>query len=92
WKIDVSQLISDEIQNIAISGHTYGIKAPMTLDFPALITRLCRKAGVDIPNVATKRISIIVNDDYVLMYCVPKLAHEEAPQPQAHAPPAGPAR
>ncbi|KAL5073150.1 hypothetical protein RYX36_012134 [Vicia faba] len=39
------------------------------------------KAGVDIPNVATKRISSIVNDDYVLRHYVLKLASEAAPQP-----------
>ncbi|KAL5058443.1 hypothetical protein RYX36_030047, partial [Vicia faba] len=64
----------------------------MTIDFPVLITRLCRKEGVDIPNVDTKRISRIVNDDYVLRHCVPKLAGEAAPRPQAHAPLAGLAR
>ncbi|KAL5054407.1 hypothetical protein RYX36_035089 [Vicia faba] len=61
----------------------------MTLGFPALITGLCRKEDVDIPNVATKRIISIVNDDYVFRYCVPKLAGEAAPQPQVYAPPAG---
>ncbi|KAL5075415.1 hypothetical protein RYX36_014399 [Vicia faba] len=76
WKIDIAQVISDEIRKIAISGHTHGIKAPMTLAFPDLITGLCRKAGVDIPNVATKMISNIVNDDYVLRHCVPKLADD----------------
>ncbi|KAL5069269.1 hypothetical protein RYX36_020156 [Vicia faba] len=55
-------------------------------------TQLRRKAGVDIPNVANKRISSIVNDDYVLRHCVLKLAGEAAPQPQAHAPPAGSAQ
>ncbi|KAL5100524.1 hypothetical protein RYX36_004851, partial [Vicia faba] len=64
----------------------------MTLAFPALITELCRKEGVYIPNVATKRISSIVNKDYVLRHCVPKLEGESAPQPQAHAPPTGPDR
>ncbi|KAL5081560.1 hypothetical protein RYX36_009981 [Vicia faba] len=80
WQIDVAQVISNEIQKIAISGHSHGNKAPMTLGFQALITRQCRKAGVDIPNVATKRISSIMNDDYMLRHCVPKLAGEAAPQ------------
>ncbi|KAL5074317.1 hypothetical protein RYX36_013301, partial [Vicia faba] len=66
WKIDVAQVISNEIRRITISGHSHGNKAPMTLGFLALITGLCRKAGVDIPNVATKRISSIMNEDYVL--------------------------
>ncbi|KAL5082502.1 hypothetical protein RYX36_010923, partial [Vicia faba] len=92
WQIDVAQVISNEIQKIAISGHSLGSKAPMTLAFSALITGLCRKAGVDIPNVATKRISSIVNDNYVLRHCVPKLGGEATPKPQAHAPPAGPTR
>ncbi|KAL5057359.1 hypothetical protein RYX36_028963 [Vicia faba] len=61
----------------------------MTLGFPTLIMGLCMKTGVYIPNVATKRISSIMNDDYVLRHCVPKLAGEAAPQPQAHAPPVG---
>ncbi|KAL5065588.1 hypothetical protein RYX36_027325, partial [Vicia faba] len=69
-----SFVIFNEIRRIAISGHSHGNKAPMTLGFSALITGLCRKAGVDIPNVATKRISSIVNDNYVLLHCVPKLA------------------
>ncbi|KAL5096773.1 hypothetical protein RYX36_001100 [Vicia faba] len=73
-----------------MSGHSHGNKAPTTLGFPALITRLCMKADVDIPNVATKSISSIMNEDYVLRHCVPKLASETAPQPQAHAPPTGP--
>ncbi|KAL5068297.1 hypothetical protein RYX36_019184 [Vicia faba] len=81
------QVISNEIRRIAISGHSHGNKASMTLGFPALITGLCRKVGVDIPNVSTKRISSIVNEDYVL--CVLKLAGEAAPQPREHAPPTG---
>ncbi|KAL5069726.1 hypothetical protein RYX36_020613 [Vicia faba] len=89
WKINVAQVISNQIRKIFISGHSHGIKAPMTLGFPALITGLCRKEGVYIPNVATKRISSIVNVDYVLQNYVSKLAGEAAPQPQAHAPPAG---
>ncbi|KAL5097653.1 hypothetical protein RYX36_001980 [Vicia faba] len=88
WKIDVAQVISNEIQRIAITGHSHGNKAPMTLGFPALITGLCRKPGDYIPNVATKRISSIVNEDYVLWHCVPKLAGEASPQSQAHVPPA----
>ncbi|KAL5069948.1 hypothetical protein RYX36_020835, partial [Vicia faba] len=73
-QIDVAHVISKEIRRISIIGHSHGNKAPMTLGFPALITGLCRKAGVDIPNVATKRISSIVNEYYVLQHCVPKLA------------------
>ncbi|KAL5071874.1 hypothetical protein RYX36_022761 [Vicia faba] len=92
WHIDVAQVISNEIRNISISGHSHGNKVPMTLGFLDLITGLCRKAGVDIPNVSTKSISSIVNDDYVLRHCVPKLEREAALQPQAHAPPAGLAR
>ncbi|KAL5058273.1 hypothetical protein RYX36_029877 [Vicia faba] len=89
WQIDVARVISNKIRRIAISGHSHGNKVPMTLGFPALITGLCRKVGVDIPNMATKRISSIVNEDYVLRYCVSKLAGEEAPQTQVHAPPTG---
>ncbi|KAL5054712.1 hypothetical protein RYX36_035394 [Vicia faba] len=37
------------------------------------------KDGVDIPYVANKRFSSIVNEDYVLRHCVPKLTSEEAP-------------
>ncbi|KAL5072997.1 hypothetical protein RYX36_011981 [Vicia faba] len=73
------------------SGRSLGSKAPTTLGFPALIMGLCRKESVDIPNVATKRISSIMNDDYMLRHCVPNLAGEAAPQPQAHVPSAGPA-
>ena len=80
WQSDVAQVISNEIRKIVISGHSHGNKAPMTLGFPALIMGLCRKPGVDILNVATKRISSIVNDDYVLRHCVPKLSGEAAPQ------------
>ncbi|KAL5052725.1 hypothetical protein RYX36_033407, partial [Vicia faba] len=90
WKIDVAQVIPNEIKRILISGHSHGNKAPMTLGFSALITGLCRKVGVDIPNMATKRIISIVNEDYSLQHCMPKLAGEAAPQPQAHAPLAGP--
>ncbi|KAL5067888.1 hypothetical protein RYX36_018775 [Vicia faba] len=86
WKIDVAQVISNEIRRIAISGHSHGNKAPMTLGFPTLIMGMCRKASVEIPNVDTKIISSIVNEDYVLHHCVSKLAGEEAHQPQAHAP------
>ncbi|KAL5075847.1 hypothetical protein RYX36_014831 [Vicia faba] len=92
WKINVAQVISNEIRRISINGPSRGNKAHMTLGFLALITGLCRKTGIDISNVATKRISSIVNEDYVLRHCVPKLAGEAAPQPQAHAPPAGPVR
>ncbi|KAL5056471.1 hypothetical protein RYX36_037153, partial [Vicia faba] len=83
-------VISNEIRRIAIRGHSHGNKAHVTLGFLALIMGLCRKEGVDIPNVATKLISSIVNEDYVLWYCVLKLAGEATPQPQAHAPPVGP--
>ncbi|KAL5069458.1 hypothetical protein RYX36_020345 [Vicia faba] len=98
WRLD---LVSETLAltpnhgfflNTSNYGHSHGNKAPMTLGFPDLITGLCRKVGVGIPNVATKRISSIVNDDYVLRHCVPKLAGEAALQPQAHAPPAGPAQ
>ncbi|KAL5101960.1 hypothetical protein RYX36_006287 [Vicia faba] len=89
WKIVVAQVISNKIRIIAISGHSHGNKAPMTLGFPALTMGLCRKEGVDITNVATKRISSIVNEDYVLRLCVLMLAGEAAPQPQAHSPSAG---
>ncbi|KAL5099848.1 hypothetical protein RYX36_004175 [Vicia faba] len=91
-QIYVAKVISNEIRKIAISGHSHGNKAPMTLGFLALITGLCKKVGVDIPNVATKRISRILNGDYVLRHCVPKLAGEEAPQPHAHAPSTGSAQ
>ncbi|KAL5095778.1 hypothetical protein RYX36_000105 [Vicia faba] len=53
---------------------------------------LCRKAEVNILDVATKSISSIVNEDYVLRHCVPKVTGEAAPQPQSHAPPTGPVR
>ncbi|KAL5101582.1 hypothetical protein RYX36_005909 [Vicia faba] len=64
----------------------------MTLGFLALIMGLCRKAVVDLPDVATKRISSIVNEDYVFRHCVPKFTGEAVPQPQAHAHLAGPVR
>ncbi|KAL5056224.1 hypothetical protein RYX36_036906 [Vicia faba] len=89
-QIDMAQVISNETRRIAISGHSHGNKAHMTLGFLTLITGLCRKAGVEIPNLDTKRINSIVNEDYVLRYCVPNLAGEAAPQ--AHAPPGDPAR
>ncbi|KAL5098808.1 hypothetical protein RYX36_003135 [Vicia faba] len=89
---DRNSVISNEIREIAISGYSHGNKAPMTLGFPDLITGFYRKVGVDIPNVATKRISNIVNKDYLLRHCVPKLAGEAASQTQVHAPPTGLAR
>ncbi|KAL5062028.1 hypothetical protein RYX36_023765, partial [Vicia faba] len=92
WKIDVAQVISNEIRKIAISGHSHGNKTAMTLGFLAPITGLCGKVGVYIPDVAIKRISSIMNEDYFLRHCVPKLTCEAAPQPQAHAPPTGPVR
>ncbi|KAL5097559.1 hypothetical protein RYX36_001886, partial [Vicia faba] len=75
-----------------ISGHSHGNKTAMTHGFPALITGLCRQAVVDIPYVDTKRISSVVNEDYVLRHCVSKLTSEATPQPHAHAPLAGPIR
>ncbi|KAL5062416.1 hypothetical protein RYX36_024153 [Vicia faba] len=79
WQIDVAQVISNEIRRIAINGHSHGNRAPMTLGFPTLITGLFRKEGVDISNVATNRISSIVNEDYVLRHCVSKLTGEATP-------------
>ncbi|KAL5070137.1 hypothetical protein RYX36_021024 [Vicia faba] len=75
------------MRKIAISGHTHGNKTPMILGFPGLITGLCRQVGVDIPKVATKRISSVVHEDYVVRYYLLKLTGEAAPQPHAHAPP-----
>ncbi|KAL5059612.1 hypothetical protein RYX36_031216 [Vicia faba] len=92
WKIDMANVISNEILKITISGHSHGNKTTMTLRFPALITGLCRKAWVDIPNMDTKRISSVVNEDYVLRHSVPKLTGEGAPQPYAHAPSASSVR
>ncbi|KAL5069226.1 hypothetical protein RYX36_020113 [Vicia faba] len=46
WKIDVAQVISNEIQKIAINGYSHGNKTPITLGFPSLITGLCRKAVI----------------------------------------------
>ncbi|KAL5074351.1 hypothetical protein RYX36_013335 [Vicia faba] len=89
-QIDVAQVISNELRKIAIIDHTHGDKTPMTLEFPGLITGLCRQAGVDILDVATKRINSVMHVYYVLRHCVPKLTGEVAPQPQAHALPAGP--
>ncbi|KAL5058303.1 hypothetical protein RYX36_029907, partial [Vicia faba] len=82
WRLDL----------VAISGHSHGNKTSMNLGFPDFIMGLCRKTGVDILDVATKRISSIVNEDYVLRNFVPKLTGEAAPQPRAHAPLAGPIR
>ncbi|KAL5078889.1 hypothetical protein RYX36_007310, partial [Vicia faba] len=79
-------VIFDEIQKIAISGHSHGNKTAITLGFLTPITGLCRQVGVDIPDVDTKRISSVVNEDYVLRYCVPKLTGEAAPQPHVHTP------
>ncbi|KAL5062472.1 hypothetical protein RYX36_024209 [Vicia faba] len=59
----------------------------MTLGFSGLIRGLCRQAGADIPHVATKVISSVVREDYVVRHCVPKLTGEEDPQPHAHDPP-----
>ncbi|KAL5057169.1 hypothetical protein RYX36_028773, partial [Vicia faba] len=92
FQIDVAQMISNEIQKISISGHSHGNKTPMTLCFLTLVMGLCRKVGVNIPNVATKRINSIVNEDYILRHCVPKSSGEVSPQPQAHAPLAGSVR
>ncbi|KAL5097810.1 hypothetical protein RYX36_002137 [Vicia faba] len=89
WKIDVAHVISNEIQKIAISGHSHGNKTAMTLGFPTLITGPCRKVGVDIMDVDTKRIISIMNEDCVLWYCVSKLTSEVAPQPHVRASPAG---
>ncbi|KAL5064406.1 hypothetical protein RYX36_026143 [Vicia faba] len=91
WQIYVAQIISNEIRNIEINCHTLGNKVEMTLAYPSITMGLCRHAGVEIPEVATKVIRSIVNEDYVLQHCVPKLDGEGAPQPQAHAPPVGPA-
>ncbi|KAL5071737.1 hypothetical protein RYX36_022624 [Vicia faba] len=79
--LQMGELCSYQKRVANISGHSHGNKAPMTLGFMDLIMGLCRKADVDIPNVATKRISSIVNEDYVLQHCVPKLAGEATPQP-----------
>ncbi|KAL5073863.1 hypothetical protein RYX36_012847, partial [Vicia faba] len=91
-KIDVAQNISNEIQKIAISGHSHGNKIAMTLGFPTLITGLCRQVGVDITYVTTKRISSVLNEDYVHRHCVSKLTREAAPQPHARSPLTGPVR
>ncbi|KAL5097300.1 hypothetical protein RYX36_001627, partial [Vicia faba] len=72
--LNLQRVISNEIRKIAISGHSLCSKAPVTLGFSALITGMCKKVGVDIPIAATKKIISIVNDNYVLKNCVPKLA------------------
>ncbi|KAL5074642.1 hypothetical protein RYX36_013626, partial [Vicia faba] len=74
WKIDVVHVTSNEILKIAISGHSHVNKTAMTLGFLALITGLCRQVGVEISDVDTKSIGSVVNEDYVLRYCVSKLA------------------
>ncbi|KAL5068191.1 hypothetical protein RYX36_019078 [Vicia faba] len=89
WKIYVAQLISNEIQKIAMSGLTHGNKTAMTLGFLGLITGLCRQVWADILDVATKVISSVVHEDYVVWHCVEKLTDEVAPQPHAHAPTTG---
>ncbi|KAL5102460.1 hypothetical protein RYX36_006787 [Vicia faba] len=48
--------------------------------------------GVEIPAVSTKVIKSIVNEDYVLRHCMPKLGGEGASQPQEHAPLTDPGR
>ncbi|KAL5095907.1 hypothetical protein RYX36_000234, partial [Vicia faba] len=65
-QVDVAQVISNKIHNIAISGHTLGSKVPVTLAYPGLIIGLCIRAGVEIPMVMIKVIRSVVNDDYVL--------------------------
>ncbi|KAL5077911.1 hypothetical protein RYX36_016895 [Vicia faba] len=85
WKIDMAQVISNEIRKIEISGHTHGNKTAMNLGFPTLITGLCRQAGVDILDVTTKKISSVLHEDYVLQHCVPKLTGEAGPQPHVNA-------
>ncbi|KAL5072638.1 hypothetical protein RYX36_011622, partial [Vicia faba] len=85
WQIDVAQVISNKIRKITINGHTHGNKTAMTLGFPGLITELCRQARHHIPDVATKVISSVMHEDYIVRHCEPNLTSEAAPQPHVHA-------
>ncbi|KAL5069998.1 hypothetical protein RYX36_020885 [Vicia faba] len=59
WQIDVAQVISNEIQKISISGHSYGNKSLITLSFSALITRLCRKGVLSFPMWIPKELVLL---------------------------------
>lgn len=71
-KVNVAQVISNEIRMISSSGHRLGTRTLATLAFPRLIMGLCRRVGVAIPSVVHGTIEGVLNYLYILRHCTPR--------------------
>src|SRR4051812_3866601 len=91
-EIDIAQIISEEMREVASSGHSLGSRLAGQLPYPALIMGLCRRARVEIPDEVHMTITSKVDDSYVARFCSPRARGRCQPQPEAVAPPAGQAR
>ncbi|CAI8615682.1 unnamed protein product [Vicia faba] len=73
-RIDVAQIIADEMRNVAESGKEFeaGTKTTCPLVFLGLIMGLLIASRVQIPNMVHFKIKAEVNDTYVDIYCLEK--------------------
>lgn len=78
-EVDVARIISQEIKKVASSGHK--------LTFPSLIIGLCRRAGVEIPDLVHINITSVVDAPYVARYFCSRINPRNQLQPQAMAHP-----
>lgn len=78
-EVDIARIISNEIKAIVESGTKPGSKPNYLLAFPRLITGLCKKAKVHIPNQVHEEIRGVVVERYTSRYCnlKPVEYHEE---------------
>lgn len=88
-EVGVTEMISQEMRIVALSGHTLGGKYPTSLTFLRLIMVLSRRAGVVFPLIVHETTRSVINDDYVGHHCTPRLVGARATQPEAVAPPTG---
>ena len=74
WRINVAQIISNEMRNVAESGKEFGsgIKSSCPLVFPGLIMGLLIASRVRMPNFTIFKIKTKVDDKYVDRYCLEK--------------------
>ncbi|KAL5067195.1 hypothetical protein RYX36_018082 [Vicia faba] len=73
-RIDVAQIISNEMRNVAESGMEFGsgIKSSCPLVFPGLIMGLLISPRVHLQNLTIFKIKTKVDDKYVDHYCLEK--------------------
>ncbi|CAI8594304.1 unnamed protein product [Vicia faba] len=77
-RIDVAQIIANEMRNVVESGKEFGAgtKTICPLVFPGLMMGLLIASRVQIPNMVHFKIKTKVNDMYVDKYCLEKKRRE----------------